>query len=99
MNDFDYSAAPPADYRCHQCNAAGIKLWRGYSLGYVELTCVDCTEAEEGRKCRLPDSDQIGFCVPAVPTPDGSTYWGYTEVPTEGVAWWHRLPLRPKGGA
>jgi hypothetical protein len=40
-------------------------------------------------------SDQIGGCVPAVPCEDALTFWGYTSVPSEGVAWWKRLPLRP----
>jgi hypothetical protein len=38
--------------------------------------------------------DQIGWRIPAVPTEDGSTYWGYTSVPARGVAWWKRIPLR-----
>ncbi len=37
--------------------------------------------------------DQIGWRIPAVPTEDGTTYWGYTSVPTEGVIWWERLSL------
>ena len=39
-------------------------------------------------------TDQIGYRVPAVPTEDGDTYWGYTSTPREGVAWWRRLPTR-----
>lgn len=39
-------------------------------------------------------TDSIGFCVPAVPTPEGDTYWGYTSVPPDGVTWWRRLPTR-----
>lgn len=38
--------------------------------------------------------DQIGWRIPAVPTEDGVTYWGYTSVPQKGVDWWNRLPLR-----
>lgn len=41
-----------------------------------------------------PSGDQIGWRIPAVPTADGTTYWGYTSVPDDGVAWWKRLPLR-----
>lgn len=37
-------------------------------------------------------SDSFFWRVPAVPTADGSTFWGYTSVPREGVAWWKRLP-------
>lgn len=40
-------------------------------------------------------SDQIGGMVPAVPTEDGETYWGYTSVPEEGCVWWHGLPSLP----
>ncbi len=38
--------------------------------------------------------DSIGWLVPAVPTEDGETYWGYTSVPDAGVAWWRALPSR-----
>jgi hypothetical protein len=39
--------------------------------------------------------DSIGWLVPAVPTEDRATYWGYSSVPDTGVAWWHALPTRP----
>jgi hypothetical protein len=38
--------------------------------------------------------DQIGCRVPAVPTEEGDTFWGYSSVPQAGVAWWLRLPTR-----
>lgn len=37
--------------------------------------------------------DQIGWRIPAVPTADGETFWGYTSVPEDGVQWWFSLPL------
>ncbi|OHA80755.1 MAG: hypothetical protein A2675_01240 [Candidatus Yonathbacteria bacterium RIFCSPHIGHO2_01_FULL_51_10] len=37
-------------------------------------------------------TDQIGWRVPAVPTEEGNTYWGYTSVPTSGINWWCKLP-------
>lgn len=37
-------------------------------------------------------SDQLGGLVPAVPTPEGDTFWGYTSVPNEDVLWWYALP-------
>jgi hypothetical protein len=37
-------------------------------------------------------TDQIGWRVPAVPTEEGDTYWGYTSVPDPGVEWWQNLP-------
>lgn len=36
--------------------------------------------------------DSIGWRVPAVPTEDGTTFWGYSSVPPEGVSWWKQLP-------
>lgn len=36
--------------------------------------------------------DQLAGLVPAVPTPDGDTFWGYTSVPNEDVLWWYALP-------
>jgi hypothetical protein len=43
-------------------------------------------------------SDAIGWRVPAVPTEDGDTFWGYTSVPAEGVRWWKALPTRCSRG-
>ncbi len=42
--------------------------------------------------------DQIGWRIPAVPTEEGDTYWGYTSVPAAGCTWWNALPL-DKGGS
>lgn len=39
--------------------------------------------------------DQIGWYVPAVPTEDNDTYWGYTSVPHAGCLWWANLPTFP----
>jgi hypothetical protein len=47
-------------------------------------------------KCERHTSDQIGWFIPAVPTDDWDTFWGYTSVPYAGVTWWYNLPLRPK---
>jgi hypothetical protein len=40
-------------------------------------------------------TDQIGWYVPAVPHDEPGMYWGYSEVPADGVAWWRSLPTRP----
>lgn len=44
-------------------------------------------------------TDQIGLRVPAVPTEEGDTFWSYSSVPPEGVAWWRGLPTRAIDGA
>lgn len=37
------------------------------------------------------ETDQIEDYVPAVPTEENDTFWGYTTVPKEGVEWWYNL--------
>lgn len=77
--------------------------------GYTELVCCDCAGKSQSknvsdideRGCRTDyggghrsRTDTIGWRVPAVPTEDGSTFWGYTSVPQAGCDWWYRLPTR-----
>lgn len=37
--------------------------------------------------------DSIGWLIPAIPTEEGDTYWGYTSVPPDGCKWWYALPV------
>ena len=36
--------------------------------------------------------DQMAYHVPAIPTPNGMHFWGYTSVPPSGIYWWQNLP-------
>jgi hypothetical protein len=100
---FSYASnTTPPDYVCTRCKASGCKLWRLYQtfLDHQKLFCLPCAEADQQvRLCfRRSDpyaSDQIGALVPAVPTVELDTYWGYTSVPEPGVEWWYRLPTAP----
>jgi hypothetical protein len=87
-------------YKCSDCGAAGVKLWRQtcVMLSEIEIKCKECTEADQNKNLE-PPSDQIGWCVPAVPDSFevGATYWGYTSVPQDGVNWWKSLPERSEG--
>jgi len=92
---------PPADhgkiwggYTCGTCKASGVRLWRDYQtfLDGQTLRCRKCCEAHEG-KLMPAEGDQIGSSVPAVPTPDGSTFWGYSSVPLAAADWWKALPF------
>lgn len=110
ISPFSYEEGAPAGYTCGSCGAHGVKLWREYQtfVDYQHLYCAKCAVAKDGRggevdehgKWCAPDAksqfktDQIGWRVPAVPTVDGKTFWGYTSVPRDGVAWWKRLPTR-----
>jgi hypothetical protein len=40
----------------------------------------------------------IGWLVPAVPTVEGDTFWGYTSIPQEGCEWWYRIPAIKEPG-
>lgn len=35
----------------------------------------------------------IGWLVLAVPSEEGDTYYGFSSVPEDGLAWWMRLPI------
>lgn len=103
---YDEPKAPEA-YRCNVCGAHGVKLWRWYQtfLDQQELFCAACGCARENKVDNFDEqgwrrsedgfrTDQIGWLVPAVPTEDESTYWGYSSVPEPGVVWWRQLPTR-----
>jgi hypothetical protein len=105
---FYNSTTPPDGYRCATCNAFGCKLWRESNVfsNHVTLLCCDCAALEEKKDVMSIDAngkreteygdrtDQIGWHIPAVPTEEGDTYWGYTSVPKEGCDWWRALPTR-----
>jgi hypothetical protein len=91
-------------YICTGCLAGGCKLWRQYGcfLGEIRLMCADCTEADQGKRIDLSEyradgrSDQCGEMIPAVPTVENDTYWGYSSVPQDRVIWWKELPDWPR---
>lgn len=85
----------------------GCKLWREYKTcaDDTDLLCCDCAAKSQGKDVSTINekglyvsdygrTDQIGWLVPAVPTEDGTTFWGYTSVPPEGCTWWRQLPTR-----
>ena len=80
------------EYRCDDCGTDGVKLWRVYNIvaDMTPLRCLACAERNQGEKL---DGDKIGCLIPAVPTEDGTTFWGYTSVPSEAVLWWHNQPV------
>lgn len=102
------SASTPHGYVCSDCKASGCKLWRNYNavLSAVVLRCGQCALKNQNEQGPLNEDgthfspkinmqcDQIGWLVPAIPTEENDTYWGYTSVPQVGVLWWKRLPLK-----
>lgn len=76
------------------------------------LLCANCVSKEyskenRGKTVKFDDdgsresehvgpTDQAGSRVPAVPTKEGDTFWGYTSVPRDRYDWWRQLPTYPK---
>ncbi len=104
----------PEDYKCGECGAHGVKLWRLYQtfLDHQQFTCAECSAKAEDKDisginadgcmpCELGcgDTDQIGWRVPAIPTEELDTYWGYSSVPQPGCDWWRKLPNTTKKAA
>ena len=98
---------PPDLYCCQFCGAWNVKLWRMGASSCIEFHCLACANKKEKKKAVPSEdkrgvvyfqygenrqSDQIGNLLPAVPTPEGDTCWGYTSIPPEGCEWWYRLP-------
>jgi len=93
------------DYRCSKCGRDNCKLWRQYQAlaCNVDLMCAPCAmddqnkegivEEDGKRYTEYGSTDQIGWLVPAVPTVENDTYWGYSSVPQDRVEWWKNLPI------
>ncbi len=109
--DYKSTMVPPT-YKCGKCGATNCKLWRDYQtfLKNQSLLCAKCAGEEqkkdvsdiddEGRRSLEEGlgvrTDQIGWRIPAVPTEENDTYWGYTSVPQPGCDWWRGLPTHPQ---
>lgn len=106
----DYSnIETPSGYKCSKCSATGCKLWRDYQtfLDNQSLLCAKCAAEEQKKDISTIDAkgrretehggrtDQIGWRIPAVPTIEGDTFWGYSSVPQAGCDWWANLPSLP----
>lgn len=79
------------EYVCADCGAERCRLYRDYGTFSPKLRCTACATKHQGHGPDGPHS--IGWLVAAVPV-DG-TFWGYTSVPADGVAWWDALPVEP----
>ena len=109
IKPFSFSGgAAPEGYVCTRCRSAGRKLWREYNTcaDYTKLFCAACALKNQRKKGPVGEdgkrldnmgdrTDQIGWLIPAVPTEDGATFWGYSSVPPAGCTWWRGLPTGP----
>lgn len=103
IKPFLYSDGKTPDGYVCKCGASNVRLYREYQtfLNHQELSCTTCAIKEYNETHHKPwdpessdRSSEIGWLVAAVPTEDGSTFWGYTSVPQDGVDWWDNLPVK-----
>jgi hypothetical protein len=80
-------------YKCGGCGATGVRLWRRWNtfVSHQSLTCKLCSELDQSA-AMMRGHDQIGSRIPAVPTEENDTFWGYSSVPDDAVQWWLGMP-------
>ena len=92
------------DESCQDEPGRVVTLMRIALACYVRLLCAECAKKDQKKRFAVDEagehvdryghkSDQIGWLIPAVPTDDMDTYWGYTTVPEVGCVWWDMLPV------
>lgn len=98
-----YITTLPSWYACADGGKQNVKLWREYNtfMDHQAFRCWKCAAIDQEKTIQiLPDGNHddvfgptctIGWLVPAVPTVEGDTCWGYTSIPMDGVAWWRAL--------
>ncbi len=106
-NDLYLEGKIPLGYACGKCGADDCKLWRAYNEGNVTLLCAVCAAKSQRNSIRSIDAEgcridgrgqrtnKIGSFIPAVPTEESNTYWGYFAIPQAGWEWWKKLPTLP----
>lgn len=84
-------------YRCGECGARGVRLYREYEtfMEHITLRCRACACKHAGQEPDQKSEHSIGWLVAAVPTYDRTTFWGYTSIPQEALNWWNKLPKEP----
>jgi hypothetical protein len=111
MDMDDTNPQPPADYHCQYCPNRGVKLWREAQTFRPHLFCANCAAAHEdesitaidaggGHATRRGYTFLIGNLVPAIPTEDGTGFWGWfaERRPLAALTWWQRLPTLSQKG-
>lgn len=89
------SGQTPPGYECQTCQCTGVRLYRRYQtfLERQELFCrKHALDDQNKTEPDQPSEHSIGWLVAAIPTEDGSTHWGWSSVPDDGLKWWNQLP-------
>jgi len=98
-----YLTIMPSWYVCADCGKQNVKLWREYNtfMNDQVMRCWKCAAVNQNKVIQVSPNgkndgdygptDTIGWLIPAVPTVEGDTCWGFSSVPREGVAWWRAL--------
>jgi hypothetical protein len=87
----------PEGYSCHECGKSGIRLYRDYNtfLDHLDLLCTACLSSRKDVHVDYAQPCHLGDMVPAIPTEEGDTFWGFTSVPAAGCLWWYNLHIFP----
>ena len=87
----DYNTmASACELKCAACVTPAQAAYEAKT--YTEQNCDYLGTLDADGVFMFRGGDQLGGLVPAVPTPEGDTFWGYTSVPDEDVRWWYTLP-------
>lgn len=87
----------PAGYTCGPCGKTGVRLYRlphgasCHKTGF-ELWCFRCAFFRKPMTYGGWD-ESLNNTMAAVPTEDGSTFWGISSVPRNAWDWWRLLPM------
>lgn len=97
-------------YRCMQCGAKDVKLWRNYNtnIKQAELYCSKCACQHTGEPGAIRSdgthdgpngkpTNKIGELVPAIPTKESDAFWGLRAIPPRLYRWWESRPLKQDG--
>jgi len=87
------SGFPPIALRCVDC-AIKSQSDPKVTTAFSKIAATVVINEDGSYMGEYGKSDQIGWLMPAIPDEEDIGYWGYSSVPTEGVAWWKKLPLR-----
>lgn len=87
----DYNTCASAvDLKCAECATPDQVAYEAKNYNNTNREALGALDDDGAFTFR--NGDQLGGLVPAVPTAEGNTFWGYSSVPDEEVEWWHALP-------
>ena len=93
-----FNLKTPAGYSCDCCGLSRVRLFRlphgatCHRTGF-ELWCLRCGMFRTEKTFPSHSGDSPSDLLPAIPTEDGSAYWGVGNAPADAYRWWALQPL------